>query len=101
MGDQEPPGFTFNGVNANEAEAFIQAVRRTALEEEKTEDIAWMASFASTCLRGRAMRWHARLDLSIRKDWDLLVQAILEEWPPEEIGAVYVIRLRFLRRLQS
>lgn len=29
------------------------------------------------------MRWHARLDTTVRKDWDLLVQAILDEWPLE------------------
>lgn len=43
-----------------------------------------MLDFATTRLRGRALRWHARLDLAIREDWDLFVQALFDEYPQVE-----------------
>lgn len=74
----------FRGTDADEAESFIQAIRQMAYLQDKDDDSVWMARFATTCLRGRAMRWHARLDATVRKDWDLLVQAILDEWRAED-----------------
>lgn len=70
----------FRGSDAEEAETFIQAVRQLAYVENKDDDNGWMARFAMTCFRGRAMRWHAKLDQAVQRDWYLLVQSILDEW---------------------
>ncbi|KIO18921.1 hypothetical protein M407DRAFT_31429 [Tulasnella calospora MUT 4182] len=40
-----------------------------------------MLRFAKTRLRGRALRWYARLDQAIKKDWDLFVQALFDQYP--------------------
>ncbi|KIO27955.1 hypothetical protein M407DRAFT_22863 [Tulasnella calospora MUT 4182] len=40
-----------------------------------------MLHYATTRLRGKALRWHATLDSSVRKDWDLFVQALFGEFP--------------------
>lgn len=84
MVDRRPDSSTrliFRGTDTEEAESFIQAIRQLAYDENSDGDNAWMARYATTCFRGRAMRWHARLEASVRSDWDLLVQAILDEWP--------------------
>ncbi|KIO22567.1 hypothetical protein M407DRAFT_27964 [Tulasnella calospora MUT 4182] len=40
-----------------------------------------MLRFAKTRLRGRALRWYSRLDQAIKKDWDLFVQALFDQYP--------------------
>ncbi|KIO16411.1 hypothetical protein M407DRAFT_33938 [Tulasnella calospora MUT 4182] len=40
-----------------------------------------MLRYATTRLRGKALRWHAKLDPSVWKDWGLFVQALFEEYP--------------------
>lgn len=72
---------TFRGTDGNECEAFVVAIRDLALANGKDEDNHWMLRYATTRLRGKALRWHARLDPSVRKDWDLFVQALFEEYP--------------------
>lgn len=81
--DEPAQTLVFRGADADEAETFIQAIRQLAYREDKDDDNVWMARFATTCFRGRAMRWHAKLDVAVRRDWDLLVPAILDEWPME------------------
>lgn len=82
--DSDPPFATvFQGVDADEAERFIRAVRQRAFLENKDDDGVWMARYATTRLQGRAMRWHAGLDSAVKMDWELLVQAILREWSTE------------------
>ncbi|KAG9040286.1 hypothetical protein FS837_000850, partial [Tulasnella sp. UAMH 9824] len=71
----------FRGTNGNECEAFVVAIRDLAFPKGKEEDYHWMLHYATTRLRGKALRWHAKLDPSIRKDWDLFVQAMFEEYP--------------------
>ena len=73
----------FRGTNGTECEDFVQSVRFIALAEGKDDDDRWMLRFATARLSGRALRWHARLDKVIRHDWDLLVQALLDEYPVE------------------
>ncbi|KAG8896739.1 hypothetical protein FRB99_008682 [Tulasnella sp. 403] len=53
----------------------------------KTDDSKWVAEYASACMAGNALRWHARLDPSIRKDWSLLQIALLDEFPAGSGGA--------------
>lgn len=84
MADTEPPpttDITFRGTDGNECEAFVVAIRDLAFTKGKDEDSNWMLRYATTRLRHKALRWHAKLDPSIRKDWDLFVQALFEEYP--------------------
>lgn len=71
----------FSGTDGNECEAFIAAVRGIAFERGQDEDDRWMLRFATSRLRGGALRWHAQLDSSFRKDWDLFVQALFTQYP--------------------
>ncbi|KAG8901074.1 hypothetical protein FRC01_009934, partial [Tulasnella sp. 417] len=80
---QDSPGSNlfFKGTDGNECEAFVVAIRDLAFANGKEEDCHWMLHYATTRLRGKALRWHAKLDPSVRKDWDLFVQALFEEYP--------------------
>lgn len=80
----EAPEIFFRGTGGNECEAFVVAVRDFAFAKGLQRDRDWMLDFATTRLRGRALRWHARLDLAIREDWDLFVQALFDEYPQVE-----------------
>ncbi|KAG8930832.1 hypothetical protein FRC01_002217 [Tulasnella sp. 417] len=71
----------FRGNDGNECEAFVGAIRDLAFTKGKDEDPNWMLRYATSRLRHKALRWHAKLDPSIRKDWDLFVQALFEEYP--------------------
>ncbi|KAG8951363.1 hypothetical protein FRC04_006134 [Tulasnella sp. 424] len=67
--------------DGSECEAFVVAIRDLAFADGKEEDYRWMLHYATTRLRGKALRWHAKLDPSIQKDWTLFVQAMFEEYP--------------------
>ncbi|KAG9032279.1 hypothetical protein FS837_002773, partial [Tulasnella sp. UAMH 9824] len=71
----------FRGTDGNECEAFVVAMHDLAFANGKDQDPDWMVRYAKTRLRGKALRWHAELDPSIRKDWDLFVQAMFKEFP--------------------
>lgn len=71
----------FQGISGEEAEYFVHMVTERALDEGKYDDARWTAAFASACLVGDALRWWASLPLNVRKDWDLLQQAILLRFP--------------------
>ncbi|KAG9047848.1 hypothetical protein FS837_001383 [Tulasnella sp. UAMH 9824] len=71
----------FQGISGEEAEYFVHMVTERALDEGKYDDARWTAAFASACLVGDALRWWASLPQNVRKDWDLLQQAILLRFP--------------------
>ncbi|KAG8924784.1 hypothetical protein FRC00_004731, partial [Tulasnella sp. 408] len=71
----------FRGIDGNECERFIIAIRDLAFAKGKEDDCHWMLHYATTRLRGKALRWHAKLDPSARRDWDLFVQSLLESYP--------------------
>ena len=71
----------FRGISGVECENFVQSVRFIALTEDKEDDDQWMLDFATARLSSKALRWHSRLDREIRKNWDLLVQALMDEYP--------------------
>lgn len=72
---------SFSGRNGEEAETFVRMVRQKALDEGRFMDNLWMTAFASACLVGDAMRWHASLDSATQNDWKLLWPAILAQYP--------------------
>lgn len=72
----------FRGVDGDECEDFIVAIREFAFDQGKSQDYAWLANFASTCFVGSALRWHISLDKTARSDWALLEQALIEAYPP-------------------
>lgn len=74
----------FRGTDGNECEAFVVAIRDLAFAKGMDEDYRWMLRFATTRLRGKALRWHARLEPSIKQDWDLFVQALFDQYPSNE-----------------
>ncbi|KAG9021701.1 hypothetical protein FS837_007044, partial [Tulasnella sp. UAMH 9824] len=82
----------FKGTDGCECEAFVVAVRELAFAKGLEEDYHWMLHFATTKLRGKALRWHARLEPSIKRDWELFVHALFDQYPfveePKEPGIV-------------
>ncbi|KIO22564.1 hypothetical protein M407DRAFT_117177 [Tulasnella calospora MUT 4182] len=80
----EGPDIIFEGANGNECEAFVVAVRDLAFAKGMDEDHHWMLRFATTRLRGKALRWHAGLESSIKEDWNLFVQALFDQYPSAE-----------------
>ncbi|KAG8981725.1 hypothetical protein FRB90_007055 [Tulasnella sp. 427] len=77
----------FRGKDGTECESFIHAVRRVAWEERKMQDSTWMANFASLHFSGRALKWQSDLALDVRHDWIKLEKALLERWPPPDVGS--------------
>lgn len=75
-------GLQFKGIDSDEAEAFISAIRQKAFSEGKQDDDKWTANFASTCFTGRALRWHGSLDRETQRDWHQLQKAILTKFSP-------------------
>ncbi|KIO31366.1 hypothetical protein M407DRAFT_19739 [Tulasnella calospora MUT 4182] len=79
--DPPEPEIVFRGTDGNECEDFVAAIRQYALAQRKEGDNYWMLQYATTRLRGKALRWHAELDPMIRRDWDLFVRALFKEYP--------------------
>ncbi|KAG8945268.1 hypothetical protein FRC04_001108, partial [Tulasnella sp. 424] len=85
----EMPSIVFKGTDGNECEAFVVAIQDFAFAKGLDEDHQWMLRFARTRLRGKALRWYATLDPAIKKDWDLFVQALFDQYPlADEPGVV-------------
>lgn len=80
----ERPDIVFTGTNGNECEAFVVAVRDLAFAKGMDQDPQWMLRFATTRLRGKALRWHAGLESPIKEDWNLFVQALFNQYPSAE-----------------
>ncbi|KIO22566.1 hypothetical protein M407DRAFT_27963 [Tulasnella calospora MUT 4182] len=80
----EVPDVVFNGKDGKECEAFVAAIQAFAFSKRWDEDYQWILRFAKSCLRGKALRWYAKLDPTIKKDWDLFVQALFDEYPAVE-----------------
>lgn len=80
---QESPrsDIIFRGTNGNECEDFVAAIREHAFANGTDKDRDWMLRYATTRLRGKALRWHATLDPSVQDDWYLFVKALFEEYP--------------------
>lgn len=70
----------FEGTDPKECEAFVAAVRRRALEQDKHRDNEWMAVFASTYLGGDALYWYEDLDEGVQNDWSRLRPALLGQF---------------------
>ncbi|KIO21091.1 hypothetical protein M407DRAFT_29301 [Tulasnella calospora MUT 4182] len=79
------PDIVFRGLDGNECEAFIAAIEELAFTEGWSEDEKRMLLFTRSRLRQGALRWFARLEPSKKKDWDLFVEALFEQYPP--VGA--------------
>ncbi|KIO22568.1 hypothetical protein M407DRAFT_27965 [Tulasnella calospora MUT 4182] len=86
------PDVVFKGTNGKECEAFVAAIQEFAFSKGRDEDHQWLLRFAKSRLRGKALRWWAKLDPSIKKDWDLFVEALFDQYPsiegPETDGNV-------------
>ncbi|KAG8939882.1 hypothetical protein FRC04_005831 [Tulasnella sp. 424] len=76
------PNIIFKGIDGNECEEFVAALEDLAYAEGWAEDRRRMLLFARSRLRNAALRWFARLDPSVKNDWDLFVQAIFDQYPP-------------------
>lgn len=74
----------FRGNDGNECQKFVVAIQDIAFAKDKDKDHNWMLRYATTRLSGKALRWHAKLDLSVQQSWHLFVQALLEEYPVAE-----------------
>ncbi|KAG8917244.1 hypothetical protein FRC01_002587, partial [Tulasnella sp. 417] len=91
---------TFSGQNGEEAEAFVRMVRQKGLDENKYGDDKWITAFASACLVGDAMRWHASLDSAIQNDWNKFWPALLTQYPRGGPNALQLPNARRRGRVQ-
>lgn len=80
MADSYSEPVVFEGTDPKECEAFVAAVRRRALEQDKHRDNEWMAVFASTYLGGDALYWYEDLDEGVQNDWSRLRPALLGQF---------------------
>ncbi|KAG9007694.1 hypothetical protein FRB90_009266 [Tulasnella sp. 427] len=74
----------FRGNDFAECEAFIPAIRKVGFKTDRLRNAGWMADFASLHFVGGALKWHSQLPKDVQEDWNKLVQALLNRWPPHE-----------------
>ncbi|KAG8921392.1 hypothetical protein FRC00_008690, partial [Tulasnella sp. 408] len=74
----------FRGGSGSDCEEFIRAVYAYAFEKDKTDDNKWIAAYAPTRLSGKALRWYARQDNTVKADWSALQVALLDQYPPSD-----------------
>ncbi|KAG8996052.1 hypothetical protein FRB90_012834 [Tulasnella sp. 427] len=79
-----PPSVTLQGTDGSECEAFVVAIQENAFTTGQDDDPHWMMRFGRTRLRGKALRWYATLEKSVKGDWDCFVQALFEQYPHDE-----------------
>ncbi|KAG8990730.1 hypothetical protein FRB90_001637 [Tulasnella sp. 427] len=79
------PDVVFQGTDGSECLAFLAAINDHAMATGR--DGEWRLGFARTRLRGAALRWYAHRSSSIGEDWELLVKALLEQYPHDEVSA--------------
>jgi len=56
-------------------------VRVHAFRNDKADDDFWIAKQIYPCFRGKALRWYLKQPRNVREDWELLQQALTQEWP--------------------
>jgi len=74
----------FKGIDGQECELFIHAIRKRALAEGKQRDDEWMADVAAACLIEDALRWFETLDEEVQGSWKRLRPALLSQYPKPE-----------------
>ncbi|KIO30651.1 hypothetical protein M407DRAFT_20366 [Tulasnella calospora MUT 4182] len=79
-----PPVERFKGIDWEECNEFILAIRTRAFWEGKQRDPNWMADFAATNVSHKALLWHSRLPEDVRQDWSKLEAAFFDRWAPPE-----------------
>ncbi|KAG9032058.1 hypothetical protein FS837_002818, partial [Tulasnella sp. UAMH 9824] len=58
----------FRGGSGSDCEEFIRGVFAYAFEKDKTDDNKWIAAYAATRLSGKALRWYARQENTVKAD---------------------------------
>ncbi|KAG8996051.1 hypothetical protein FRB90_012833 [Tulasnella sp. 427] len=79
-----PPDIVLQGSSGGECEAFVVAIQEYAFATGQDDDPHWMMRCARTRLRGKALRWYAHLDPPVKKDWELFVQAMFDQYPLDD-----------------
>lgn len=73
----------FLGRDGDECEGFIIAVTQKMFAEGKQMDVddKYIAHFAGTKMKKKALRWFSTLDDDAQNSWKLLRKALLEKYP--------------------
>ncbi|KAG8894122.1 hypothetical protein FRB99_001496, partial [Tulasnella sp. 403] len=74
----------FRGIDDIECDAFVNHVRRRAIEEGKLKDPVWMADYAAEVFGGDALRWYDTLDEETKGNWNLLQTALFRKYPASD-----------------
>ncbi|KAG8993229.1 hypothetical protein FRB94_006742 [Tulasnella sp. JGI-2019a] len=78
-----PEDLAFTGTDdAAECGRFIVAVRKHAYLHGKQRDDEWITDLVASCVSGDALTWHVTLPTTIKKDWEKLQLALIEEFSP-------------------
>ena len=78
---ETPQTFVFYGIDGEECEDLVHAVRLQARVANRMHDHVYMARWASSCMVGAALRWYVALPKEVKYDWDELEQALVAEYP--------------------
>jgi len=77
----------FRGGSDEDVSELIREIRAKAFEQGKSRDDIWMADYAGTCFTGAAERWYDKLPAKTRGSWELLKEALLNQYAPSEGGS--------------
>ncbi|KAG8983667.1 hypothetical protein FRB90_005845, partial [Tulasnella sp. 427] len=81
---QEPvrePSIIFDGSDPSKCYDLIQEIVDYAWKLGKDTDKKWIARFAATRFKKRAVAWYSRLSDEVKYDWDMLHKALIEKYP--------------------
>lgn len=78
-----PEELSFTGTDdAAECGRFIGAIRKHTYLHGKQQDDEWITDLVASSVSGDALTWHVTLPIDIKKDWEKLQRALVEEFSP-------------------
>ncbi|KAG8874498.1 hypothetical protein FRB97_005865 [Tulasnella sp. 331] len=77
---------TFAGVYGEDISFFLQNIQQEAFKQGRQREDAWIADYALTMLRGRALIWYYSLDEESQSSWRKLRVALIARFsPPDDL----------------
>ncbi|KAG8874158.1 hypothetical protein FRB97_006106 [Tulasnella sp. 331] len=74
------PPVTLAGVTGEDVSQFLHHIEHESFQQGRQRDNTWIADYALTLLRGRALMWYYRLDEESQSSWRRLRLAIVNEF---------------------
>ncbi|KAG9026150.1 hypothetical protein FRB95_009357 [Tulasnella sp. JGI-2019a] len=74
------PSMTFAGIVGEDVPLFLQNIQQEAFKQGRQREDGWIADYALTMLRGRALIWYYDLEEDVQSSWRKLRVAIIDRF---------------------